>query len=167
MAHKNDPTLLEYENIIEELMVENETLKERISELEAENKKLKKPQVLRKEIITPAFNNEPNKSAKIVKKPIKVEFSSPLKEEIEYPKEKGLEITNEQYPPISTSNTSQKPIIEGDSRRECPVCGNIRHIYIHEELDKTNIILDYPRIYGKKYKCGSCGGQWRVSPTLK
>ena len=32
---------------------------------------------------------------------------------------------------------------------------------IHESIDKTNIILDYPRMYGKKYKCGLCGVMWR------
>ncbi|MFX0137380.1 MAG: hypothetical protein ACFFDN_27320 [Candidatus Hodarchaeota archaeon] len=165
MAERNNPTLLEYENIIEELMKENESLKNRISELEMENKRLKKPQVLRTDIITPIGPKEPIKSIRLLKKPKKVEVSTPLKEETKYSKEIGLEITNKLYSPTSTNSSSQKPIIEGKSRRECPVCGNTRHIYIHEEIDKTNIILDYPRIYGKKYKCGACGGQWRVITT--
>jgi hypothetical protein len=32
---------------------------------------------------------------------------------------------------------------------------------IHESTDKTNIILDYPKMYGKKFKCGECGTEWR------
>ena len=27
--------------------------------------------------------------------------------------------------------------------------------------DKSNVILDYPRLYGKKFRCGQCGVQWR------
>jgi predicted RNA-binding Zn-ribbon protein involved in translation (DUF1610 family) len=167
MADRNNPTLLEYENIIEELMKENDTLKNRISELELENKRLKKPQVLRKDILTPKVPKEPKKSITLFKMPKKVEVSTSLKEETKYSKEIALEITNELYSPTPTISSSQKPIIEGKSRRDCPVCGNTRHIYIHEEVDKTNLILDYPRVYGKKYKCGKCGGQWRVSPTLE
>ena len=49
--------------------------------------------------------------------------------------------------------------IEG--RRKCPECGTDNPIMIHESVDKSNIILDYPRIYGKKYLCGQCGIQWR------
>ena len=37
----------------------------------------------------------------------------------------------------------------------------------YEEIDKKNIVHDYPRIYGKKYKCGKCGGFWKISPTLE
>jgi len=32
---------------------------------------------------------------------------------------------------------------------------------IREVPDKSRIIVDYPRIYGKKYICGKCGAQWR------
>jgi hypothetical protein len=32
---------------------------------------------------------------------------------------------------------------------------------IHESTDKGNIISDYPRVYGKKYRCGKCGVEWR------
>ncbi|UCD02477.1 MAG: hypothetical protein JSV23_05560 [Promethearchaeota archaeon] len=49
--------------------------------------------------------------------------------------------------------------IEG--RRKCPECDNDNPLMIHESIDKSNIILDYPRIYGKKYRCGECGVQWR------
>ncbi|MHA1291553.1 MAG: hypothetical protein ACTSQJ_02665 [Promethearchaeota archaeon] len=48
-----------------------------------------------------------------------------------------------------------------DGRRICPKCGQDRKYMIHESIDKETIINDYPRIYGKKYKCGSCGVEWR------
>lgn len=50
---------------------------------------------------------------------------------------------------------------KSDARRVCPKCGQDRKHMIHESIDKSNIILDYPRMYGKKYKCGSCGCEWR------
>lgn len=48
-----------------------------------------------------------------------------------------------------------------EGRRKCPKCENEDKSLIHESIDKTNIILDYPRMYGKKYKCGLCGVVWR------
>lgn len=52
-------------------------------------------------------------------------------------------------------------IEKSEGRRVCPKCGQDRKHMIHESVDKSNIILDYPRMYGKKYKCGSCGAEWR------
>ena len=48
-----------------------------------------------------------------------------------------------------------------EGRRKCPKCFNENKSMIHESVDKTNIILDYPKMYGKKYKCGECGQEWR------
>lgn len=48
-----------------------------------------------------------------------------------------------------------------EGRRKCPECGIDDPHMIHESVDKSNIVLDYPRIYGKKYLCGSCGVIWR------
>ncbi|MFX1499518.1 MAG: hypothetical protein ACFFDH_00985 [Promethearchaeota archaeon] len=48
-----------------------------------------------------------------------------------------------------------------EGRRKCPECGNDNPLMIHESVDKGNIILDYPRMYGKKYRCGECGIEWR------
>jgi hypothetical protein len=48
-----------------------------------------------------------------------------------------------------------------EGRRKCPECGTDDPHMIHESVDKSNIILDYPRVYGKKYKCGQCGIEWR------
>ena len=57
----------------------------------------------------------------------------------------------------STILTIEK--VEG--RRKCPECSTEDPHMIHETVDKSNIILDYPRVYGKKYKCGQCGIEWR------
>ncbi len=48
-----------------------------------------------------------------------------------------------------------------EGRRKCPKCATEDKGLIHESVDKTNIILDYPRMYGKKYRCGLCGAVWR------
>ncbi len=48
-----------------------------------------------------------------------------------------------------------------EGRRKCPNCANEDKIMIHESVDKSNIILDYPRMYGKKFRCGLCGCLWR------
>ena len=43
-------------------------------------------------------------------------------------------------------------------RRKCPSCGD--QASIHEVTDKNLVIMDYPRIYGKKKYCGNCGLEW-------
>ncbi|MFW9939822.1 MAG: hypothetical protein ACFFFT_02185 [Candidatus Thorarchaeota archaeon] len=48
-----------------------------------------------------------------------------------------------------------------EGRRRCPECDTDDPHMIHESVDKSNVILDYPRVYGKKYLCGQCGAQWR------
>jgi hypothetical protein len=48
-----------------------------------------------------------------------------------------------------------------EGRRKCPECGTDDPHMIHESVDKSNIVLDYPRVYGKKYLCGQCGCIWR------
>ena len=49
---------------------------------------------------------------------------------------------------------------DSGGRRKCPNCGN--EGLIHEMVDKSVIILDYPKIYGKKNCCAECGHEWRV-----
>jgi transposase-like protein len=48
-----------------------------------------------------------------------------------------------------------------EGRRKCPKCNNENKFMIKESTDKGNIILAYPKVYGKKYKCGQCGIEWR------
>ncbi|NVM34924.1 MAG: hypothetical protein HWN81_04965 [Candidatus Lokiarchaeota archaeon] len=59
-----------------------------------------------------------------------------------------------------TSNDSTVLVMsDGVGRRKCPVCGNDG--LIHEMDDKNVILLDYPKIYGKKNCCADCGHEWR------
>lgn len=52
-------------------------------------------------------------------------------------------------------------IEKSEGRRRCPSCGEENKYRIKESTDKQNIIMDYPRVYGKKFKCGNCGTEWR------
>ncbi|MGQ4873510.1 MAG: hypothetical protein ACTSVV_16055 [Promethearchaeota archaeon] len=52
-------------------------------------------------------------------------------------------------------------IEKSEGRRRCPKCGEENKYMIHESVDKSTIIMDYPRMYGKKYRCGRCGCVWR------
>jgi len=60
-----------------------------------------------------------------------------------------------------TSDSSLLTVEKPEGRRRCPKCGIEDQHKIHETVDKSNIILSYPRVYGKKYKCGQCGIEWR------
>lgn len=64
-------------------------------------------------------------------------------------------------PGIPGSADDLLTIEKTEGRRKCPKCGNEDKMLIHESIDKGNIILDYPRMYGKKYHCGQCGIEWR------
>ncbi|MFX0082988.1 MAG: hypothetical protein ACFE94_14660 [Candidatus Hodarchaeota archaeon] len=59
------------------------------------------------------------------------------------------------------TDTSILTVEKMEGRRRCPECENDDPHMIHESVDKSNVILDYPRVYGKKYLCGNCGIQWR------
>jgi hypothetical protein len=59
------------------------------------------------------------------------------------------------------TDTSIRTVEKMEGRRRCPECDIDDPHMIHESVDKSNIILDYPRVYGKKYLCGQCGTQWR------
>ena len=137
MADKKDFTPQEYEIIIEELMKENEALKKRIAELESRDQTYKVQQEPIKEM--PATIIEPIKQQK------EIVISESIFSQDVAPLEMG-----------------KGQIMQGISRRECPKCGNNNKHLIREILDKTHIISDYPRMYGKKYRCGDCGVEWRV-----
>ncbi len=49
---------------------------------------------------------------------------------------------------------------------KCPKCGNEDFNEIHEELDKTNIIMTYPRLYGTKFHCDKCDTEWNSRNDL-
>jgi hypothetical protein len=77
------------------------------------------------------------------------------------PKPSFSESSNIDSEPVSKPEMSN--VGYADSTRKCPICGNQRKAMIHEELDKTNIIMSYPRMYGKKFRCGECGSEWRIN----
>jgi hypothetical protein len=61
--------------------------------------------------------------------------------------------------PSSDSYNSPVLVVENSAgRRKCPNCGD--QASIHEVTDKNLVLMDYPRIYGKKKYCGICGLEW-------
>ena len=58
-------------------------------------------------------------------------------------------------------DTSILTVEAPEGRRKCPECKIDDPHMIHESVDKSNIILDYPRVYGKKFQCGMCSCLWR------
>lgn len=170
-----DPDNLE--KLIDELKNQNFTLKKKIFELELEISQLKGevsdskkeiPDYKQKDIksdkaLEIKSRKEVKKFSKFVKK-IKKKEEGMLEEPLtDSPLEEVKQLLrNDQLPLLD-----KKPIIEGISRRECPVCGCTNKSQIFEIVDKTNIILDYPRIYGKKFKCGNCGVFWKLPHTLE
>ncbi|MFW9819487.1 MAG: hypothetical protein ACFFE5_07740 [Candidatus Thorarchaeota archaeon] len=135
-TEKRDPNL-----IIKELRDENKYLKMRIVELEEEIKILLGSQEPIKEIKVPAFQYDAITSKQEKEDIIPSSVFSPDKVPLEMGK---------------------GPIVEGMSRRECPICGNTNKTLIYENVDRNHIISAYPRLYGKKYKCGECGREWRI-----
>jgi len=61
----------------------------------------------------------------------------------------------------SYSVSDSEKIIEETVRRKCPTCLNTNKKFIREMVDKSNILMQNPRIYGKKYKCGLCTTEWK------
>jgi len=60
-----------------------------------------------------------------------------------------------------SSELDLEKINEETIRRKCPTCFNTNKKYIRELTDKSSILMQYPRIYGKKYKCGICRTEWK------
>ena len=143
--YDKDLTPEEYEKIVKELRNENESLKMRIVELEEEIKILLGPQ-------------EPIKEIKIPE----VQYETKLPE-----LEKEVTVSNTFFSQDTVPLEMGKgPIVEGISRRECPICGNTNKALIYENVDRTHMISFYPKLYGKKYKCGQCGREWRIPSEL-
>ena len=182
---EKDPTLIEYENLIEELMKENETLKNKIIDLEEQNTLYKDIADSIEEVSASKDRKKPTKLFKKVKKKEefkpsigKAQASRPHDEQAKafkahvkktktskVSKVSGKKVKKITEPQIfeSPPQLSTSEIVEGTSRRQCPVCGNTQKGTIKEEADKTRLINDYPRMYAKKLKCGSCGTYWRIS----
>jgi hypothetical protein len=80
--------------------------------------------------------------------------SEPISEDVNLPSDKTDQpLTSDS--PASTKKSEESPIV----RRICPSCGEKGSI--REVIDKNVLILDYPRIYGKKNYCGQCAYEWR------
>jgi len=144
-----------------ELLKENEMYKMKVAELEREIKEYKKNQeifeaekaslkktegdvyVLHKRIDELEIHNR-----NILEKPASATIASAIKST---------------PPPTKESKIEEVEILENttDGRRKCPNCGNPNPASIHELDDKTRIIMNYPRMYGKKFKCGECGIEWK------
>ena len=93
--------------------------------------------------------------------------TKPLSEQVDKEKEVSTP-TPEEAPVKSPTPAEEIPDIDeigiietSDGRRKCPICGNENLRQIREVEDKTKIISAYPRMYGKKFKCGQCGAEWR------
>ncbi|MFX1500169.1 MAG: hypothetical protein ACFFDH_04295 [Promethearchaeota archaeon] len=170
MADNKDFTPQEYEDLIKELIKENQELKRRIAELESQHQKY---QVQREIIETPkpvieTYNSivdtSPPKITHAKIEPEKLVEETPIEEEIQPIKQTHKKIVSESIfsEKIPTLEMHKGEIMVGDSRRECPKCGNKNKLLIRETVDKAHLICDYPRMYGKKYHCGDCGIEWRV-----
>jgi cell division septum initiation protein DivIVA len=161
MTEIEDSPHEDIEKTLEKLKNENADLRKRIKQLQKENASLREKKSASEE--KPNVIIEEKKPLKLFKKQKKVEE----KEEIVETKEMNLEISSEFEAPSVPLSSMNKTILVGDSRRMCPSCDNTHHQSIYEETDKTHILMDYPRIYGKKYKCGKCGVEWRVPVSLE
>ena len=161
MTDKKDFTPKEYESIIEELIKENEALKKRITEFENRDQAFKVKQEPIKEAPTPIIETETIEPVILVEESMKKEEIIPIEQKKEIIVSES--IFSQDVAPLEMRKGQ---ILQGDSRRECPKCGNKSKPLIRETLDKTHLICDYPRMYGKKYHCGDCGVEWRVSVEM-
>jgi regulator of replication initiation timing len=149
------------EKTIERLKNDIADLRKRVKELQKENVSLRDKLSHSEELATVPI--EEKKSLKLFKKQKKKQLS----EKSVVSKEMDLDMSSAFESPSVPLSTTHKSIMEGDSRRMCPSCDNNRRQFIYEETDKTHILMDYPRIYGKKFKCGSCGQEWRLPVSLE
>jgi hypothetical protein len=65
--------------------------------------------------------------------------------------------------PVSSKGTDLLEVPGSSERRQCPKCHEVNPYMIKELTDKTKILNNYPILYGKKYKCGKCGSEWRYT----
>ena len=149
------------EKTIERLKNDIADLRKRVKELQKENVSLRDKLSHSEELATVPIKEK--KPLKLFKKQKKEQLS----EKSVVSKEMDLDMSSAFESPSVPLSTTHKSIIEGDSRRMCPSCDNNRRQFIYEETDKTHILMDYPRIYGKRYKCGNCGPLWRVPMSLE
>ncbi len=149
------------EKTIERLKNDIADLRKRVKELQKENVSLRDKLSHSEELATVPV--EEKKSLKLFKKQKKKQLS----EKSVVSKEMDLDMSSAFESPSVPLSSKYRTIMDGESRRMCPSCDNTDHKFIYEETDKTHILMDYPRIYGKRYKCGKCGTLWRVPMSLE
>jgi DNA repair exonuclease SbcCD ATPase subunit len=182
-------TLENLESINIELKKENQQLSVKLEEVKAERFRLTrfeaKVSSLEKEVKKLQVENEDlkQKDAILLAKTINLmetqKKESPRMEEFHIPKKKGLEKelkveAREEDLSIESSEIVEELTTEGEKlkdemskeesitrKKTCPNCGNTNKDQIREFDDKTKILYTYPRIYGKMYRCGQCGTEWR------
>jgi len=163
-------TISNLENTVSEL-------RSRIKKLEDENLRLKRKEITIQEEIEPKIGPTYEIKSPIEQNKILEEIKSsipPLKVEIETPtKPKDLVLLKREESDLNikfeknsdlTSYKLEEESSDRDSnerRKICPRCGNKNLSQIREIDDKTNLISAYYRLYGKKYKCGRCGNEWK------
>ena len=105
---------------------------------------------------------------------VEVKIENPLEvvntfeEPLELEPESNL-ITTSNNMELKTVSEPEETSLENEMLKEesvtrkktCPNCGNTNKSQIREFDDKNKIIYTYPRIYGKMYRCGQCGTEWR------
>ncbi|MFX1411219.1 MAG: hypothetical protein ACFFA6_12790 [Promethearchaeota archaeon] len=74
---------------------------------------------------------------------------------------KAIEVSKVSKPVPSKIKVILEEIKKG-LRRQCPKCFNNDRNKIREVIDRENIIMENPNIYGFKYVCGLCGTEWRT-----
>lgn len=163
-------TIIKLENTVSEL-------RDKVKKLEDENLRLKGKELSIQEEMEPKIEASYEMESPIEQNRIleKIKFSMPslkieektttkpkdfvlLKQEESYSNVKFEEETR-----LSSYNVEEE-IYDVDSterKKICPRCGNKNLSQIREIDDKTNIISAYYKIYGKKYRCGRCGTEWR------
>lgn len=121
------------------------------------------------ENFTEKFNRLPeeNEFPSIVKGYIIIINEDFLKKKVETPiknkfpverRESVMEIIDDK-PQANSYNEPNVALQNSVERRKCPSCGD--ESSIHEVVDKSIILMAYPRIYGKKKYCGLCGYEWK------
>ncbi|MFX0057144.1 MAG: hypothetical protein ACFE85_06290 [Candidatus Hodarchaeota archaeon] len=161
-------TIIKLENTVSEL-------KSKLKKLEDENLRLKGKEIAIQEEkkIEPTYEiKSPIEQSKILEKikssipPLKIQEKTKAK-----PKDLVLlkQVKNDSNVRSEEESRLNSYKVEEDTydvdsterKKICPRCGNKNLSQIREMDDKNNIILSYPKIFGKKYRCGQCGTEWR------
>ena len=71
-------------------------------------------------------------------------------------KPKKKKLSKEEIKAIQEKHEAMAPV-----RRRCPTCLNLNKKFIREMQDKSNILMQNPMIYGKKFRCGICSTEWK------